>query len=76
MKEVVASGTVRLDGTKDGDGAAILCNFKGTEDVKKLTIDLGPSVRDIPYKDDLFVEVTIEKKQMTLDDVADNGGAF
>lgn len=76
MKEIVARGSVRLDGTKDADGEGILCNFKGTDAIKKIQIDLKDRAGSVPYKEELSVEVVINKAQMTIEDVAEDGGAF
>lgn len=76
MKEIRATGTVRLDGTKDADGEGIVCNFKGTDAVKKLSLDLKSKATGVPYKEDLAIEIIINKAQMTIEDVAENGGEF
>lgn len=76
MREIVARGTIRLDGTKDADGEGIVCNFKGSDVIKKMSLDLASRAKDVPYKEDLSVQVIINKAQMTIDDVASDGGVF
>lgn len=76
MREIVAMGTIRLDGTKDADGEGIVCNFKGADVIKKMSLDLADRAKDVPYKEDLSVKVIINKDQMTIEDVISDGGAF
>lgn len=76
MREIVARGSIRLDGTKDADGEGIVCNFKGSDVIKKMSLDLAGRAKDVPYKKDLSVKVILNEEQMTIEDVASDGGVF
>lgn len=76
MRDIRVKGFVRLDGTKNAEDEGIICNFKGSEVVKKMALDLGADATTVPYKEALTVEVVISPAQMTIDDIAENGGDF
>lgn len=73
MQEIIMSGTVRLDSTKDGKDSAVVAKFKGKGDVTELGLDVGDLVGDIPYKTDLRVDVRITTRQMTIDEIEPDG---